>query len=129
MTEDKTEEKKEKISNQEINEKLDAAEDLIEKISSSFLRAVTSQVKSESRRDTIARLFKTGVRAMGVIETMNVARRTPGPKELVYILSQAVERMATSTEIINLMEEFMEFLEMKRAQKELGKKFDSKTAN
>jgi len=129
MSDDKAEEKKKVISNKEINEKLDAAEELIEKISRSFLRSVTSQIKSESRRETISRLFKTGVRAMGVIETMNVARRTSGPKELVYILSQAVERMAMSTEVLGLMEEFMEFLEMKRAQKELGKKFDTKMAN
>ena len=130
MTDDTDKEKKERISNQEVDEMCNKAEELIEKISSSFLRSVTSSIKSVDRRETIARLFKTGVQALGVIETMNVARRSKGPKDLVYYLSQAVERMAASTEVMGLMEEFMEFLEMKRAQKTLGnKKFDNKMAN
>ena len=129
MTDDTDKEKKERISNQEVDEMCDKADELIKKISDSFLRSVTSSIKSVDRRETIARLFKTGVQAMGVIETMNVARRSKGPKDLVYYLSQAVERMAASTEVMGLMEEFMEFLEMKRAQKTLGKKFDDKMAN
>lgn len=121
--------KKEKISNQELNATVDKAEELIEKISGSFLNAVTSSIKNDDRKEAITRLFTTGVRAMGVIETMNVARRTASPKDLVYVLSQAVERMAASTEVMGLMEEFMEFLEMKRAQKTLTKKFDTKMSN
>ena len=129
MAEETAKEKRERISNQEINEMIDKAEELIMKMQTGFIGSVTATVKSQARKDTLSRLFKTGIRAMGIIQTMDHARRSSGPKDLMYVLSQAVERMAASTEVMTLMEEFMELLEMKRAQKRMNQKFDTKMAN
>ena len=70
MADETDQEKKERISNEEIMETVAKAEELIEKISDSFLSAVTSNLKSPAKRKVITRLFKTGVRALGIIETI-----------------------------------------------------------